>query len=185
MVRAIIFIAMRSYSKPKILYSQKEIAAAVDRLASLLTRDYHDKDPILIGILKGSFVFLADLIRRLDFPLEIDFVRVSSYGSGAETSGKIKVVLPLRREIRNRAVLLIEDIVDSGLTTTFVLDYVRRKKPASLKLCSLMDKPSRRQVEIAIDYPGFTVPNRFLVGYGLDYDEQFRHLPDVCALEEE
>jgi hypoxanthine phosphoribosyltransferase len=161
-----------------------EIEAAVGRLAAAITGDYRGKNPILLGILKGSFIFMADLVRRLDFPLEVDFVRLASYGKGQETSGKIKVVQGLRTPVGGRHVLMVEDIVDTGLTISFLQDYLKKKNPASLRLCALTDKPSRRRVPVAIDYLGFTVPDKFLVGYGLDCDEQFRHLPDICSLEE-
>ena len=174
-------------SQPELhsLFPRAEIEAAVSRLASEITRDYHDKHPLLIGILKGSFMFLADLVRLLDFPLEVEFVRLSSYGSGRQTSGKVKVVQGLRSSITGRDVLVVEDIVDTGITIAFLLDYLKKKKPASLRLCSLTDKPSRRQVPVAIDYLGFTVPDKFVVGYGLDFDEKFRNLPDICFLETE
>jgi len=175
---------MKSEPKPKILFSRKEIAAAVKRLAAEINRDYRGKNPLLIGILKGSFMFMADLVRLLDFPLEVDFIRLSSYGSSRESLGKIKVVPGLSTPVKGRDVLVIEDIVDTGLTVAFLLDYLRKKRPSSLKLCALMDKPSRRRVPLAIDYLGFTVPNKFLVGYGLDWDEQFRNLPDICVIEE-
>ncbi len=175
---------MSSQAKPHILFRREEIAAAVARLAAEIKKDYQDKCPLLIGILKGSFVFMADLIRLLDFPLEVEFIRVSSYGRGRESSGKIKIVRGLSSPIKGRDVLLIEDIVDTGLTTVFVLDYLGRKKPASLRLCSLTDKPSRRQTPVNIDYLGFTVPDKFIVGYGIDWDEKFRYLPDICFLED-
>jgi hypoxanthine phosphoribosyltransferase len=175
---------MKSEPKPKILFSRKEIAATVKRLAAEINRDYRGKNPLLIGILKGSFMFMADLVRLLDFPLAVDFIRLSSYGSGRESSGKIKVVRGLSTPVKGRDVLVIEDIVDTGLTVAFLLDYLRKKRPSSLKLCALTDKPSRRRVPLAIDYLGFTVPNKFLVGYGLDWDEKFRNLPDICVIEE-
>jgi len=128
-------------------------------------------------------MFMADLIRLLDFPLEVDFIRLSSYGGATESSGKIKVVQGLQSKVRGRDVLVIEDIVDTGRTTAFLLDYLRKKKPASLKICALTDKPSRRQVPVTIDYLGFTVPNKFIVGYGIDMDEKFRYLPDICFIE--
>mgnify|MGYP001064382596 CR=1 FL=1 len=174
---------MDSQSKPRILLTKGEIEATIKRLAAEISRDYQGKTPILIGILKGSFMFMADLIRLLDFPLEVEFIRLSSYGRGKQSSGKIKVVQGLHSEVRGRDVLVIEDIVDTGLTITFLLDYLQKKKPASLKLCALTDKPSRRQIPVTIDYLGFTVPNKFIVGYGLDWDEKFRYLPDICVLE--
>jgi len=176
---------MGSQPELHILLSHEQIEAAVKKLAAEVRQEYQDKYPLLICVLKGSFVFMADLIRHLDFPLEVEFIRLSSYGRGRESSGKIKVVQGLRSKVRGRDVLVVEDIVDTGLTTGFLLDYLRQKKPASLRLCALTDKPSRRQVPVTIDYLGFTVPNKFLVGYGLDWDEKFRNLPDICFLEEQ
>ena len=176
---------MNSQPKPRILFRREEIAATVERLAAEIRKDYQGKPLLLVGILKGSFMFMADLIRLLDFPLEVEFIRLSSYGKKRETSGKVKVVQGLRSPIKGRDVLVIEDIVDTGLTISFLLDYLRKKKPVSLKLCALTDKPSRRQTPVNIDYLGFTVPDRFIVGYGLDYDERFRNLPDICILEGE
>ena len=176
---------MSSQPNPQVLFSRQEIAATVKKLAAEISKDYQGKYPLLIGILKGSFMFMADLVRLLDFPLEVEFIRLSSYGRGKESSGKIKVVQGLHSQIRGREVLVIEDIVDTGLTIAFLLDYLRRKKPASLKLCALTDKPSRRQITVSIDYLGFTVPDKFLVGYGLDWDEKFRNLPDICFVEVE
>jgi hypoxanthine phosphoribosyltransferase len=172
-------------TQPKILISREEIAKAIARLASEISRDYQGKQPLLIGVLKGSFVFLADLIRQLDLPLEVDFVRLSSYGPGRKTPGKLKMTQGLKTPIKNRDVLVVEDIVDTGLSVSFLLDYLRKKEPASLKLCALTDKPSRRQVPLSIDYLGFTIPNKFIVGYGLDFDEKFRYLPDICFIEED
>ena len=174
---------MNAQYKLQVLFSRAEIEKTVCRLASEIARDYRDKNPLLIGILKGSFIFMADLVRLLDFPLGMEFIRLSSYGSGKRTSGKVKVAQGLRSPIEGREVLIIEDIVDTGLTTTFLLDYLRKKNPTSLKLCTLTDKPSRRQVPVNIDYLGFTVPNKFLAGYGLDYNEEFRNLPDICFVE--
>ena len=169
--------------KPHILFRREEIEVTVKRLAAEIEKDYQGKHPLLIGILKGSFIFMADLIRLLNIPLEIEFVRLSSYGRGRSTPGGIKVVQGLRFPIKGRDVLVVEDIVDTGLTISFLLDYLWKRKPASLKLCALTDKPSRRQVPVTIDYPGLTVPNKFIVGYGLDWDEKFRNLPDICVLE--
>ena len=142
----------------KILISRDEIAKAVDRLACEIKRDYQDKQPLLIGVLKGSFVFMADLIRQLDLPLELDFIRLSSYGTARESSGKVRVVQGVKTPVKGRDVLVIEDIVDTGITISCLLNYLNKKKPASLKLCALTDKPSQRRVPVAIDYRGFTVP---------------------------
>ncbi len=174
---------MSSQPEPHILFSRQEIEAAVRKLAAEIRRDYQGKCPLLIGILKGSFMFMADLVRLLDFPLEVEFIRLSSYGRGKESSGKVKVVQGLRSQVRGRDVLVIEDIVDTGLTIAFLLDYLQKKRPASLKLCALTDKPSRRQIPVTIDYLGFTVPDKFIVGYGIDWDEKFRYLPDICVVE--
>ena len=176
---------MIAQPKPHILFTREEVEATVKRLAAEISQDYHGKNPLLIGILKGSFVFMADLIRLLDFPLEVEFITLSSYGRGRESSGKVRVVKGLGAEVKGRYVLVIEDIVDTGLTISFLLDYLRKKKPASLKLCALTDKPSRRKIPVAIDYLGFTVPNKFIVGYGIDWDERFRYLPDICFVEVE
>jgi hypoxanthine phosphoribosyltransferase len=168
-----------------LLIPRAEIEATVRRLAAAITADYHDKDPLIIGILKGSFVFLADLIRQLDFPLEVDFVRLSSYGRGRETSGRVSVVQGLRAAIRGRHVLVVEDIIDTGITLSYFMAYLKKKKPASLRLCALTDKPSRRRVPIEIDYLGRDVPDKFIVGYGIDCDEKYRNLPDICYLEDD
>jgi hypoxanthine phosphoribosyltransferase len=175
---------MNSEPEPKILFTRKKIAAAAKRLAAEIKQDYQDKNPLLIGVLKGSFIFMADLVRLLDFPLEVDFIRLSSYGSGKKSSGRIKVVQGLSTPVKGRDVLVIEDIVDTGLTIAFLLGYLRKRRPSSLKLCSLTDKPSRRRLPLTIDYLGFTAPDKFLVGYGLDWDEKYRNLPDICMIEE-
>ena len=169
--------------QPKVLITQDQIRQEIARLAAEISRDYQGKQPLLIGILKGSFVFMADLIRQLQLPVEVDFVKLSSYGSGMETSGKVRVVQGLKTPIKGRDVLVVEDIIDTGLTISFLMDYLRRKKPASLKLCALTDKPSRHRTAVNIDYLGFTVPDKFIVGYGIDWNEKFRHLPNICFID--
>jgi hypoxanthine phosphoribosyltransferase len=171
------------FQQPKLLITQEKICQAVAKLAAEIRRDYKDKHPLLIGILKGSFVFLADLVRELGLPVEVDFVKLSSYGAGTRTSGKIKVVHGLKSQIKGRDVIVVEDIVDTGLTVSFIMDYLKRKKPASLKLCALVDKPSRRKVPVNIDYLGFTVPDKFVVGYGIDWNEGYRHLRDISFID--
>jgi hypoxanthine phosphoribosyltransferase len=169
--------------QPKVLITQDKIRQAVAKLAAEIRRDYQGKQPLLIGILKGSFIFMADLVRELGLPVEVDFIKLSSYGTGTETSGKVKIVQGLKTPIKSRDLLVVEDIVDTGLTVSFLMDYLRKKKPASLKLCALTDKPSRHKVPVTIDYLGFTVPNKFIVGYGIDWNEKFRYLRDICFID--
>jgi len=169
----------------KVLFTRDEIQRVVNRLALEIRSDYQGKQLLVIGILKGSFVFMADLIRQLALPVEVEFVRLSSYGAGKETSGEVRMVQGLETSIEGRDVLVVEDIVDTGLSISLLLNYLREKRPASLKLCSLADKPSRRKVPVTIDYLGFTVPDKFIVGYGIDFDEKFRYLPDICFIDED
>ncbi|MGB5926060.1 MAG: hypoxanthine phosphoribosyltransferase [Dehalococcoidia bacterium] len=171
-------------SQLKILISRDQIAEAVTRLALEINTDYQGKHPLLISVLKGSFVFTADLMRQLDLPLELDFVRLASYGAARESSGEVRVVQGVKMPVKGRDILVIEDIVDTGITVSFLLDYLKKKRPVSLKLCVLTDKPSRRKVPVPIHYCGFTVPDKFIVGYGLDFDEQFRNLPHIYTLED-
>ncbi len=166
------------------LYHRKEIKAAVKRLANEIANDYKDKNPLIIGILKGSFIFISDLVRELDFPLEIDFIRLSSYGHRQHSAGKVKVLQTVSARIKGRDVLIVEDIIDSGMTLSFLLEYLQKKQPASLKLCCLLDKPAGRRIPVKIDYTGLTAPDKFIVGYGLDWDEKYRNLPDICSIEE-
>lgn len=175
---------MNSQIKPRILISSAEIESGVTRLATDISRDYLGVNLLLISILKGSFIFTADLIRCLDLPLEVHFVQLSSYGGRMESAGKVQLVQPLHCPIKGRHILVIEDIVDTGITVSFLMEYLAREQPASLKLCALANKPFRRVVPVTIDYLGFTVPDKFIVGYGIDWDEKFRNLPDICALED-
>ncbi|HXX59135.1 MAG TPA: hypoxanthine phosphoribosyltransferase [Dehalococcoidales bacterium] len=170
--------------KPEIYISRRRINSAVKRVAQEISADYSGKKPLIIGILKGSFIFLADLARGLDFPLEMDFIRVSSYGNATETSGRVTLLLSPGIPVKGRHVLLVEDIIDSGLSIDFVAGLLQAEKPASLKICALLDKPSRRKTQTTVDYVGFTVPDKFLVGYGLDFAEQYRNLPDICSMED-
>jgi hypoxanthine phosphoribosyltransferase len=174
------------YANPelKVLVSRRRIASVVKRLAEEIRRDYAGRNPLIVGILKGSFVFLADLVRALDMPLQVDFVKLTSYGSSTQSSGRITVALDLNGSLAGRHILVIEDIVDTGLTTAFLCEYLRQKGPASVKLCALTSKPARRQVPVQIDYLGLEVPDKFLVGYGLDCAEKYRYLPDLCELKE-
>ena len=166
-----------------VLISRQEIADAVRRLATEIRRDYEGTEPMLIGVLKGAFVFMADLMRALNMPLTVDFVRISTYDAGTTTSGKPRILQGVRSPVKDRHVLIVEDIVDTRVTARHLKGYLRRGGAASIKLCALLSKPSRRQVEATIDYLGFEIPDRFVVGYGLDYDQRYRYLPDVCVLE--
>jgi len=172
-------------SELQLFLTPGEIRRAVDRLASQVRRDYEGKNPIMLGALKGSFMFMADLVRSLDMPLEVEFVTLSSYGRGrTETSGKVKLVRGLRCEMKGRHVVIVEDIVDTGRTLSFLLEYLRRRKPTSVRVCALFDKAERREVDVPLDYVGFSVPDAFVVGYGLDYDERYRQLPGLYLLKE-
>lgn len=169
--------------QPKVLISREQIKTTVADLAKKIRKDYKDKEPLLIGVLKGSSIFFADLIREIDMPLQIEFVRLASYGAGKESAGKVRILHGLRTPIKGKDVLIVEDIVDTGLTITALEKYLRKKNPASIKVCSLLDKPSRRKVDVKIDYLGFTIPDKFVVGYGIDWNEQFRYLPDIAVID--
>jgi len=160
----------------KPLISAQQIQQRIRELAAEIRRDYADKRPVLVGVLKGAFMFLADLVRELGFPVECDFIKISSYGQNTESSGRITLQLDTTIPLAGRHVLVVEDIVDTGLTTAWLMEHLRRKSPASLRVCALLDKPARRQVEVNIDYVGFRIPNRFVVGYGIDCAEAFREL---------
>ena len=163
------------------LISEEAVRARVAELGEQLTRDYRGKDLAVLGVLKGSFLFMADLVREIDLPLSVEFLGVSSYAGGSESSGEVKVTLDLNNPIAGRHVLVAEDIVDTGLTLDYVLRMLENRKPASLKLCCLLDKPERRQITINPDYVGFTIPNEFVVGYGLDLAERYRNLPYIAV----
>jgi len=168
----------------EMLLSRQQIGSAVGRLATDITLYYNDKNPLVIGILKGSFIFLADLVRLLDFPLEVDFVTLSSYKDKMQSCGDVSFNRCYNTEIKGRNILVVEDIVDTGLTLHVLFDHIREESPASLRLCSLLDKPSRRKLAVQIDYLGFTIPDKFVVGYGIDYTEKYRNLPDIHCIEE-
>jgi hypoxanthine phosphoribosyltransferase len=166
----------------EVLLSAEQLSERVAALGVQLRADYADRDPILIGVLKGSIVFVADLIREMQIPLSIDLMEVSSYGSGTESSGQVRILKDLKGSIEGRHVLVVEDIIDTGLTLNYLLRYLGERAPASLSVCCLLDKPARRVAEIEIDYRGFTIPDRFVIGYGLDYDERYRNLPYIGVL---
>ncbi|UCE17916.1 MAG: hypoxanthine phosphoribosyltransferase [Gemmatimonadota bacterium] len=165
------------------LISEDEIHGTVRELGRQISSEYDGKVLHVVGVLKGAWIFMADLVRRLTIPVKTDFIAVASYGSGTESSGTITLVSDLRDSIEGKEVLLVEDIVDTGLSLQFLLETLWERKPQSLKTCVLLDKPDRHAAEVNIDYLGMTVPDRFLVGYGLDYDEQFRNLPYIGYIE--
>jgi len=168
-----------------VLLSAEQIQAKVAALGAAVERDYEGLRPLLIGVLKGSVVFLADLMRNIDMPLDVDFMGAASYGDSAESSGEIKVRLEPALDVAGRHVLVVEDIIDTGLTVSKLLQMIREREPASLKVCTLLDKPARREADVEPDYVGFETPDEFLVGYGLDYAETYRNLPCVGILKRE
>jgi len=166
----------------KILISEAEIQRRVGELAAEISRDYKGRTPTLVSILKGGIIVLTDLMRRLTVLHEIDFMSVSSYDSGTETTGVVRILADLSRNIEGKDVLIVEDIVDSGLTLDYIRHMLLARRPKSLKICTMLDKKARRQVEVPIDYIGFEIPNEFVIGYGLDYKEKYRNLPYVAIL---
>jgi len=166
----------------EILLSEERISTRVAELGRQLSAEYAGRDPVLVSVLKGSIVFLADLIRSMDIPLSVDLMEVSSYGSGTETSGQVRILKDLSRSIEGREVIVVEDIIDTGLTLNYLLRYLGERNPSSISVCCLLDKPARRLAEIEIGYRGFTIPDRFVIGYGLDYDERYRNLPYIGVL---
>ncbi len=166
----------------EVLVSAKDIASRVQNLGKRITLDYQNKPLIMIGILKGSFIFLADLIRAVDLPISVDFMSVSSYGTSTKSSGVVRIIKDLDHSIEGHHILVVEDIVDTGLTLNYIYGHVKSRGALSVKICSLLDKPERRQVAVPLHYKGFEIPDEFVVGYGLDVDERYRNLPDVCKV---
>lgn len=166
----------------KVLLDEPTIQAKVKELAAQIADDYEGKRPVFICILKGASIFMADLMRQLSIPATMDFMAISSYGGGTRTSGVVRILQDLDKSIENRHVIIVEDIIDSGLTLTYLVENLRSRHPASLATCVLLDKPARREVQFRPDYVGFDVPDEFVVGYGLDYAEDYRHLPYIGVL---
>lgn len=169
------------FGKP--LVTQEAMRARIRELGRQITADYAQKDLIMIGVLKGAYAFYADLARAIRLPLKVDFLVVSSYAGKARSSGKIKVLTELTEDVAGRDVLLVEDIVDSGCTIQHLRKALGARKPKSIKVCALLSKPTRRQVEVVVDYVGFNIPNKFVVGYGLDYRQNYRNLPYLAVLD--
>ena len=165
------------------MLSAETIAARVRELGATITRDYANGSVVLVCVLKGSFIFAADLARAIDLPLRIDFLGVRSYGEGTESSGVVQITQDLSRPIEHEDVLIVEDIVDTGLTIAHLIDLLRTRAPASVKVCSLLHKPARARIQVHVDYLGFTIEDRFVVGYGLDFAERYRNLPYIGVVE--
>lgn len=166
----------------EVLISEERLAAKVAELGARISKDYEGKKLIILGVLKGSVVFMTDLLRKITIPVEMDFMAVSSYGSGTKTSGVVKILKDLDRLIQGYHVLIVEDILDSGMTLSYLTELLRDRNPASIRIATLLDKPDRRKVDIKPDYVGFVIPDEFVVGYGLDYAELYRNLPYVGVL---
>ncbi len=166
----------------RILVSEKELENIVNTLAKKIENDYNDKDFIMVGLLKGSITFMVDLMRKVDLDFSIDFISVSSYGSGTKSTGRVNIQKDLSLPVENKDVIIIEDIIDSGHTLDFIQKYLTAKRAKSVKICTLFNKPERRETEINVDYTGMVIPDEFIVGYGLDYNEKYRNLPYVGIL---
>ena len=169
----------------EVLFSEEQLHARVKELGHQIAKDLGDKEPFFIGILKGSYVFMADLLREVDVLCGMDFMSVSSYGAGVSTSGAVKITKDLSQDIQGKNVVIVEDILDSGVTLSYLKKYLEVRQPASITICTLFDKPSRRKTDITADYVGFICPDAFIVGYGLDYAEKYRNLPYIGVLKPE
>jgi len=167
----------------EILYTENQIEKRVIEIAERITRDYKNKNPYLVGVLRGAFVFLSDLVRNLDFPLNTDFIAISSYGTSTRSTGVVRFMKDLDENVEGRHVLIVEDIVDSGRTIAYINDIIRTRKVASLKLVSFLDRPDRREVPVEIAYKGFDIPDKFVLGYGMDYNQMYRNVPFIFTCE--
>lgn len=177
-------MAEKEYAFGEVLISEEELSESIAALGRQITEDYAGEEVLMIGILKGSVPFLAELIRRIDLDVQIDFMSVSSYGASTKSSGVVRILKDLDSGIEGRNVIIVEDIVDSGLTLQYLKEYLGGRKPKSLRICTLLDKPAGRRVELEPDYKCFTVGDQFIVGFGLDYDQKYRNLPYISCLVE-
>ena len=169
----------------EVLITSEQITEKVHEIGELITRDYAGERLLLVGVLRGAVVVMGDLMRCIDLPCEIDFMDISSYGSGTSSSGVVRILKDLEEDITGKHVLIVEDIIDTGLTLSYLKRSLLTRKPASLEICALLSKPTRRRVELDVKYLGFEVPDEFVVGYGLDYAGSYRNLPDICVLKKE
>jgi hypoxanthine phosphoribosyltransferase len=172
----------RMFGRP--IVTQEQMRTRIRELGRQISADYAGKEVVLVGVLKGAYAFYADLARAIRIPVRVDFIVVASYGSAAKTSGKVKLMTELTEEIKGKDVLLVEDIVDSGLTVQHLLKSMAKKKPRSVKVCTLLSKPERRVVDVQVDYVGFKIPDKYVVGYGLDYQQKYRNLPYLAVLDQ-
>ncbi|HSA87740.1 MAG TPA: hypoxanthine phosphoribosyltransferase [Nitrospira sp.] len=172
----------RMFGRP--IVTQEQMRSRIRELGRQISADYTGKDLVLVGVLKGAYAFFADLARAIRIPVRVDFIIVTSYGSRSKTSGKVKLVTELTEDIKDKDVLLIEDIVDSGLTVQYLTRALAKQKPKSIKVCTLLSKPERRVVNVPLQYIGFRIPNQYVVGYGLDYQQQYRNLPYLAVLDQ-
>jgi hypoxanthine phosphoribosyltransferase len=178
-------MGMQDKDMARVLFSQAELLERVAQLGAQITADYAGKEPLLVSVLRGSYIFMADLSRCIDLPCTIDFMSVSSYGKGTSSSGQVQITKDLSDDIEGKDLLIVEDILDSGNTLYYLLQILQARKPASIRLCTLLDKPERRVKDVKVDYTGFTIPDAFVVGYGLDYAEKYRNLPYIGILKPE
>ncbi len=169
----------------EILISEEALKAKIAELGTKITEDYKGKELLLVCVLKGAVIFVSDLMRKIDLPLDIDFMAISSYGSETKSSGVVRILKDLNTGIEGKHVLIVEDIIDSGLTLSYLVDNLRSRGPESVEICTILDKPERRSIDLDIKYTGFQVPDEFVVGYGLDYAEKYRNLPYIAVLKEE
>jgi hypoxanthine phosphoribosyltransferase len=169
----------------EVLITSQEIDEKVREIGARITEDYRGEKPLLIGILRGAVVIMSDLMRHIDLQCEVDFMDISSYGTGTSSSGVVRILKDLEEDITDRHVLIVEDIIDTGLTLSYLMRSLQARKPASLEICALLSKPSRRRADLDVRYLGFEVPDEFVVGYGLDYAGAYRNLPDICVLKPE
>ena len=177
--------ARKKYSFEEVLISKEQLAAKVAELGAQISKDYEGEELFLIGILKGSVPFMADLMRAITLDVEMDFMSVSSYGSGTKTSGVVRILKDLDSDIAGKNVLIVEDIIDSGLTLAYLKEYLAKRNPKSIKIVTMLSKPARRKADIEADYTGFVVDDKFIVGYGLDIDQKYRNLPYIYWIRED
>lgn len=171
--------------RKEVLVSSEEIEKKVKELGEEITKDYQGKELMLVGILKGAAIFMADLARNIEIPVTMDFMAVSSYGNSTKSSGVVRIIKDLDSNVEGKHILIVEDIIDTGLTLGYLTDNLKKRGASSVRICTLLDKPERRKVNVPVDYRGFVIPDEFVVGYGIDYAEKYRNLPDIFSIQEE